>query len=407
MTAKLYKNNFASLSTKQLRLLTELLEYACQSLELSESKRERVEKSYQSVGEWLAKSEDKIFDNAEIYPQGSQRIGTTTKPPFRAEFDLDFICFLPNAEHIHPDECRRKVIDRLKENGNYDGLVSELNRGCRINYADNFHLDITPGIPDQNNANEYGAISVPDKKLKAWKASNPKGYAEDFDIIANMVPAYSDEKDFRYATASMESINVEDLPKHQVFKGILRRAVQIMKRHRDLLFHEDEQYQGKAPISIILTTLASRAYRDAVTNQLYGNELEVLLTVVESMTSYIETKVVDSRIEIWVTNPKNEHENFAEKWNVDTKRVEAFHYWHTNFVDKLRELASVQSLPLIRKKLDQLIGEKPSEAAVDKHFEFINESRAENKLFVAKTGAISVAATTTPVKANTFFGKLL
>lgn len=405
MSANLYNRGFATLSAKQRRLLTELIEYACQSLELSESKRKLAEERYMAVGKWLSESDDDVFTDVVIYPQGSQRIGTTTKPPNRAEFDLDFICYLPNAEGIHPDSCRKKVIKRIEENGHYKPLLSELNRGCRLNYADDFHMDITPGIPDQNNAIEDDAISVPDKKLKAWKASNPIGYAKDFDAIAKLVPIYVGSENIRFTEAAMESRNVEKLPTHTVFKGILRRAVQIMKRHRDLLFLDNSEYSGKSPISIIITTLASRAYKDAVIKQNFGNELEVLITVVESMTNYIETKVIEGKIEIWVTNPKNEHENFAEKWNVDPKRVEAFRYWHTNLIEKLQELASVQSISLIKKRLDQLIGEGPAEDAVDKHFEHLNEARENNKLFVAKTGAVSTVATSTPVQPNTFFGK--
>lgn len=401
----MYAENFAALSANQLGLLMELLENACQSLELPKSKREQVEISYIAVAKWLAKSEDKMFDDVEIYPQGSQRIGTTTKPPHRAEFDLDFICYLPNAEGLHPDECRRKVIERLQENDTYKELVVELNRGCRINYVDNFHMDITPGIPDQNNAQEFGAISVPDKKSKAWKASNPKGYANDFDRIAELIPMYTGDESSTFAALMLEARHIEKLPEHKGFKGILRRAVQIIKRHRDLLFHENKEYDGKSPISIILTTLASRAYKDAVVNHTFSNELEVLLTVVESMARYIETKVVDGKIEMWVTNPKNKHENFAEKWNTDQKRIDAFHYWHRDLLEKLRELASVQSISLVKKKLDQLIGEGPSEAAVDKHFERLNEARESNNLYVGKSGTISTAVTTTPVKANTFFGR--
>jgi hypothetical protein len=405
MKANLYNENFAALSSKQRTLFTELLEYACQSLEPSKTKKELAEQRYMSVGKWLAESDDPMFEGVEIYPQGSQRIGTTSKPVFREEFDLDFICYLPNAEGIHPDTCRQKVIARIKENGNFEDLVIELNRGCRLNYADEFHLDITPGIPDQNNANEYGAISVPDKKLKEWKASNPKGYAQDFDLKAKIEPTYVGFSDAMFAHASLEAKNIEKLPKHTMFKGILRRAVQIMKRHRDLLFYDNNNYDGKAPISIILTTLAASAYKDLVSQQSFRNELEVLLTVVESMTGYIETKVVDGKIEMWVTNPKNQQENFAEKWNVDPKRVEAFHYWHSDFVEKLRELASVTSLPLIREKLNTLLGEGSSSKAIEKHFEVLNETRESNKLFIKKTGAISTVATATPVKANTFFGK--
>ncbi|MCI2283741.1 nucleotidyltransferase [Colwellia sp. MSW7] len=405
MSANLYNQSFAALSSEQRTLFTELLEYACQSLEPSVTKRKLADQRYKSVGTWLAESDDPMFEGVEIYPQGSQRIGTTTKPIFRDEFDLDFICYLPSAVGIHPDVCRKKVIDRLKENGNFKDLVCELNRGCRSDYADEFHLDITPGIPDQNHANEYGAISVPDKKLKEWKASNPKGYAQDFDNKAELEPVYIGISHAILSRVALEAKNIEELPKHTKLKGILKRGVQIMKRHRDLLFYDNAEYDGKAPISIIITTLAALAYEDIVNRQRFSNELEVLLTVVESMTKFIETKVVDGKIEMWVTNPRNVHENFAEKWNVDAKRVEAFHYWHRDFVEKLRELASVTSLPLIKEKLNTLIGERSSSKAIEKHYEVLNETRNSNQLFIKKTGAISTAVTATPVKANTFFGK--
>lgn len=405
MKSSIYKNNYAALSANQQTLFTELIEYACQSLEPSATKRELAEKRYKSVGTWLAESDEPMFIGAEIYPQGSQRIGTTTKPIFREEFDLDFICYLPNAVGIHPDVCRQKVIARIKENGNFKDLVCELNRGCRLDYSDEFHLDITPGIPDQNNADEFGAISVPDKKLKEWKASNPKGYAQDFDNKAKLEPVYIGISDAILGRVALEAKNIEELPKHTKLKGILKRGVQIMKRHRDLLFYDNAEFDGKAPISIIITTLAALAYEDIVSRQRFNNELEVLLTVVESMPRYIETKVVDGSIEMWVTNPKNSHENFAEKWNVDPNRIEAFRFWHNDFVEQLIDLSSVASLPLIREKLKVLLGEQTSINAIDKHFDVLNEQREKKNLFVKKTGAISAVATATPVKANTFFGK--
>jgi len=401
MTFELYTKNYAALSVEQQTLLTELFEYACQSLEPSPTKKKLAEKRYKSVGTWLAESEDPMFERVEIYPQGSQRIGTTIKPLIKNEFDLDFICYLPKAASIHPDICRQKVISRIKENGSFQDLVCELNRGCRLEYADDFHLDITPGIDDQNKANEYGAISVPDKKLKEWKASNPKGYAQYFEYIAEFEPVYLGFSDTLPERVALKAANIEELPKHTLIKGILKRSVQIIKRHRDLLFYEYDS----APISIILTTLAASAYKDIVTRQSFHNELEVLLTIVESMPQYIETKVIDGKIELWVTNPKNQHENFAEKWNENTKYLEAFRYWHNDIVEKLKDLSSVSLLPLIKKKLDSLLGEDTSSQAIDRHYEIFNNKRESNKLFIKSTGTISTVATATPVKANTFFGK--
>ena len=61
------------------------------------------------------------------------------------------------------------------------------------------------------------------------------------------------------------------MPAYKEKKSPLQRVVQILKRHRDLMFNGDES----KPISIIITTLAARAYNketdvlDALVNVVY------------------------------------------------------------------------------------------------------------------------------------------
>jgi hypothetical protein len=48
------------------------------------------------------------------------------------------------------------------------------------------HMDITPSIPNPNC--RFGGELVPDKTLKIWKASNPKGYKRLFEKRAKLAP---------------------------------------------------------------------------------------------------------------------------------------------------------------------------------------------------------------------------
>ena len=57
-------------------------------------------------------------------------------------------------------------------------------------------------------------------------------------------------------------------------KGILRRVVQILKRHRDHYFIG--RAPSLAPISIIITTLAARSYDDCALGSIYDSEFDVL-----------------------------------------------------------------------------------------------------------------------------------
>jgi hypothetical protein len=47
-------------------------------------------------------------------------------------------------------------------------------------------MDITPSIPNPNC--RFGGELVPDKTLKVWKASNPKGYKRLFEVRAKLAP---------------------------------------------------------------------------------------------------------------------------------------------------------------------------------------------------------------------------
>src|SRR5260370_42444320 len=108
-------------------------------------------------------------------------------------------------------------------------------RCWRLSYANEFHMDITPSIPNPNC--RLGGELVPDKTLKVWKPSNPKGYQRLFDERAKLVPIIRLRKSA--AAADTAEANVEPYPTAGGFKGILRRIVQIAKRHRDMHFIYD------------------------------------------------------------------------------------------------------------------------------------------------------------------------
>ena len=102
---------------------------------------------------------------------------------------------------------------------------------------------------------------------------------------------------------------MEPYPEEMKLKGLLRRAVQIAKRHRDLEFIDDTD--GLAPLSIIVTTLASRAYESCVGNFVYDQELDLIVDLLRRMPNSIETRVNGSRVEWYLWNQTTVGENFA------------------------------------------------------------------------------------------------
>jgi hypothetical protein len=123
-----------------------------------------------------------------------------------------------------------------------------------------------------------------------WLKSNPDGYALWF---AHRCKADETVKLMAEAVVPVEKYNKE--------KTVLQRIVQILKRHRDIMFRYDKEDK---PISIIITTLAARAYKGE------KNLLEGLVNVVDNLEKSI-TK--NEKGEDVVSNPVNPEENFADK----------------------------------------------------------------------------------------------
>ena len=135
-------------------------------------------------------------------------------------------------------------------------------------------MDITPSIPNPNC--RFGGELVPDKTLKMWNASNPKGYRQLFEERAKLAAVIRLRK---HVALDSARASVEPYPEAGGFKGILRRTAQIAKRHRDIMFVDEPDV---APLSVIITTLVSRGYEWCVTNREYDSEFELLFDVIRS-----------------------------------------------------------------------------------------------------------------------------
>lgn len=381
--------------------LTILIENACQSLEISPSQNELARKRYEAVGDWLSRADDPLPATIAIRIQGSVAIGTTVKPIGANEYDLDLVAHVRDLDvTISPASLKKSIGDRLRGNAVYANLLEEMPRCWRLNYANEFHMDITPSIPNPSCA--MGGELVPDKTLRIWKASNPQGYRAKFErraaLVARIRRAFG--KAFDSARADAE---IEPYPENRGLKGILRRIVQIAKRHRDISFIED---QTLAPLSIIVTTLASRAYEYCVTNFEYDDELDLVCDVVRKMPIMMQVDIVNGRQTWSLWNMTTARENFCEKWNKDSRRAAAFFAWHVELLRDLEALASAEGLDQVRRRLGSIFGAAPATQAMDALIERLNRARSDNHLSVSRPAGLIVgtAVGATPVRANTFFG---
>lgn len=376
------------------------LDRVCQQLDLTPTQSEEAKSRYEAVGTWLAEAEDPLLRTSVIYAQGSTAIGTSVKPVGSNEHDVDLISLLPDGTpNMEPAAVKRVVGDRLRANGRYRDIMSEKQRCWRINYANEFHLDITPAIP--NPACRNGGELVPDKTLKSWKPSNPKGFRDKFNERAKLVPALLLEKAQRGVTASDST--VEPFPVKSGAKGVLRRTTQVLKRHRDIDFERLDK--SLAPLSIIITQLASKSYEYCIRHFAFDNELDLLVHTIKFMPLFIEKREIGGRTHYFILNETTTGENFAEKWNDEPQRAAAFYRWHRKAEADFARLIETEGLDELTAELKDSLGEGLVKRALDAQTGTLSEARTAGRLSVAAGIGLTTAAKATPMPRNTFFGR--
>ena len=323
-------------------VLAELIE----EIELPERAYNIAEKRYQDAGEWFQRPESSCVDfDPQIFSQGSFRLGTAIRPEYDEEYDLDMGCNLRKGltKGSYTQEQLKILIgnelEQYRKARNIKQTLAEKRRCWRLEYADDltFHMDIVPCIPESNSAQSalklrmmestnLGealasdvaklAVSITDNTdagyrniSNGWRISNPEGYARWFESRMRIASLYLAEREVALKAS------IDALPYYQ-WKTPLQSVIQLLKRHRDTMFKNNEDSK---PISIIITTLAARAYNGE------GDLVSALSNILNSMEGFILQTVPH------VPNPVNPAEDFADKWyskdHVHVKLKENFSRW--------------------------------------------------------------------------------
>lgn len=387
------------------------------NLDISETEYNNAVKSYQAVGSWLADKDSLLSPySPEILPQGSFLLGTMIKPiNNNDELDVDLVCRLVGKNFDWTQYDLKQVVgNRLKENKTYRNMLDKEGRRCwTLNYSNlsKYHMDILPSIVSDNYREilestlrgtgtinyEKAAIRITDNKNPnyytetnpdLWNKSNPFGYAGWFQE--------------RCRIPIRESVflsgAIKPLPNHQKEKLPLQKAVQILKRHRDIMFNGDED----KPISIIITTLAAKAYNKQT------SLVEALFYIVNTMESKIEIKYSPEHGKsiVWISNPVNEEENFADKWVENPRKEQNFRKWIKSIKGDILSLFELRGLHQFQESFSKTFGENISKLTFENIANQAYLQRENGKLYMKQgTGYLgSSSINSTIVKKHSFHG---
>lgn len=345
-----------------------ILEEIAKTIEIPDSAYETAERRYRDLGNWFAQHRSACgrFD-PHIHAQGSFRLGTVIRPLGDDEaYDLDLSCKLRQgiSKTTHTQEDVKTLVgidvNSYRRARQIDKPVQEKHRCWRLEYADDlsFHIDIVPCIPEEyprrrliedaiikaQSSDEALAktiadlsVNITDDRLPGyrilttnWLLSNPEGYARWFESRMSLARTMLEA-----LKRQLKAAKIEDIPAFK-WKTPLQRCVQMFKRHRDIMFADNPDMK---PISIIITTLAGRAYQGET------DLWEAARNVLDKMGGLINPQVPR------VPNPVNPAEDFADKWSTQAGRAnrleENFHTWLTQARLDFRALAASRDAEFI------------------------------------------------------------
>lgn len=391
------------LTKEQKQQFSDILEELGKTLDISETQFDAAVQSYNAVAKQLSK-EGSLLERykPEIRPQGSFLLGTMIKPINEEDdVDIDLVCELHGKNESWTQKTLKDNVGlQLKENELYKSKVKLKNgRRCWTLYyreasddpTQRYHLDVLPSIIDSNYIKMFSesyasikniqdlAIRITDNQRtdyttetnhQNWLKSNPIGYGKWFfsraDITKNEVRLLSEA--------------VQPVPKFRKEKLPLQRVVQILKRHRDMMWKDRDDKDDK-PISIIITTLAGHSYNKD------SNIIDGLVNVVAKMRSFIsDTNPHTGQREFWVANPVNNQENFADKWKTYPKRKDNFFAWLDAIERDIQSITKQKEIPMISEAMKKPFGSE----LIKKTFSNYGEKYLKQR----ESGAMKMAAGT-------------
>ena len=383
-----------------------------------------------------------------IYLQGSFRLGTVVRPVKGGKdcgFDIDIVCEIVRPKDgDDPETLKGEVGSEVKTYAETNDMAPPDNsRRCwALNYKpDNegieFHVDILPCLPDGTAGSQISLLNSSlgptdwqythttvaitnrdddvDPPTYDWRSSNPNGFAKWFTDICESGNAYvnNDQQKQLLFEAHSQRQNFpytrrEDIPDALV-RTPLQRAIQIMKRHRDVRFNgrRDEKHK---PISMIITTLAASLYAGRASQ--YQTTRSVLRFIVETLAQH--AALVDNRSlreevgrmqlirrvgDTWyIPNPVDPHnpgdaedkgENFADRWHEDNHaKAKAFFQWVRWLQADLDSLLNSNDTTGVAATLTEVFGETIATRTINRLGVKSTDTRA-GALGQANTTAIS------------------
>lgn len=376
--------------------LEKILNSIAKDIDITEQMFDAAEAEYKAMSKWIDANTKEY--RVVIYPQGSFSLGTAVRPLDREDdFDIDFVWEYQEDYGFSAKELKstesKSIISKYKRVEH----IEEKRRCWQVTYSHlpNFHMDIIPAVKRDQYIDITDQIDAQNYK---YLGSNPQAYTNWFlgkqKAVRQMIfDSLSQQRHMRF------DAEIKPIKEYEV-KTPLQKTIQLLKRHRDVMFRDD--INNTKPISIIITTIAAQLYEHQ------NSIVETLQGFINGIDEYMRTTYKNGKYSI--PNPTytgGQDENFAEKWNLHSERVAAFKRWISQLKQdfNLDKLSKIDTIAL-GKHLQSIMGERTANRVINDYAKKMHEDLvAATKKIDTKTGTIKSTGTVA-IKGNHHYGKV-
>lgn len=285
--------------------INDILTKGASSLDITPSMFKEATDHYNAVGQYLENQGIEV----DTLPFGSIMTGTVVRPYSKDEdayFDIDVLVNRRNLDRTNstPGIARNPIDEALLGSERYGDMVEECGECITVKYVSDgveggFRLDLNTCVYDSVNPcaqvcetyPKYAgdAVAIAWKNPEQWHGSNPRGLCRWFiDKNERFAAAGKAQRKARILRESRGVFaSIEEIP-DALDRSMMQRAVQVLKRSRDVYYHRSVGL-NKAPASCIITVMIGNLSEELSDD---ANVVEFLEGFARSARSVATTRVL-------------------------------------------------------------------------------------------------------------------
>lgn len=351
-------------------------------IQVTQTQREKAETSYNAIADFLK-------NNATLLKQipvtmtaiGGFGTNTATKPVKGDEFDLDSLAKLgitKNRLNVNAQTLFSTIYEPLNKSALYKEKIEVKDRCVRLHYSGDFYVDLNAAVLD-DEASPNGKIWVPTRRngVYSYELVNPIGLMTWFESRCQLeqtkLAKVLNEREAPFETMPLLT--------EEAKKPILKQAVQLIKRARDVYFADDNECK-KILKSVVILTLAGQIY-EGQRSDLY----RLVLSVINSINTYTANLVFSK-----VLNPVNAEEDFLESLRKKPERYKKLRTFITDFHTQWSALLTTKDLKGKSEILEKLFGESVSKSVFSEYAERMSQGNRAGLTRMNVSGGVGLSA---------------